>query len=425
MPGENELRPSAWTTDTLYAHIQRQLDDLRIMLDERYATQVKAVDAAFAAQQQAMTTALAAAERAVACVASDTPVLCADLVWRSAGDLIVGDELIALDDDAMLHLPRGRRYRRATVIANSIRPDHLLRVNTNRGSVRCNEMHPWLSRYPKERWRWVRAVDLRPDDEVMNTVDVWEVDRSFEGGWLSGMFDGEGCLCFKNSPNGKARLSIVQRESETAEAIEAALKPRLDYFGIRHRQATVQPGRNNQAKVEFEINARADIMKILGSVRPPRLLARADQVWENFPISGNDRSATVISVDDDGPGTIASLTTSTGTYIAGGFAMHNTALQSAEKAVSKAEVAQEKRLESVNEFRGQLSDQAATFVRREDVDIRLNALGERLQETNTKVTKLEENRVGQTASRGSIYAFIGAAVGLIGITLAIILAVKP
>jgi len=102
-----------------------------------------------------------------------------------------------------------------------------------------------------------------------------------------------------------------------------------------------------------------------------------------------------------------------------------TALQSAEKAVSKAEVAQEKRLEGVNEFRAQLTDQAATFVRREDVDVRLNALGDRLNETNTKVTKLEENRIGQTASRGSVYAFIGAAVGLIGITLAIIVAIKP
>jgi len=41
-----------------------------------------------------------------------------------------------------------------------------------------------------------------------------------------------------------------------------------------------------------------------------------------------------------------------------------TALLSAEKAVSKAEAAAEKRFESVNEFRGQLADQAGTFMSR-------------------------------------------------------------
>ena len=66
MSGETEDHVSGWTTDTLHVHMQRQVDDLRTLLDERYATQVKAVDAAFLAQQTAMQTALTAAERAVA-----------------------------------------------------------------------------------------------------------------------------------------------------------------------------------------------------------------------------------------------------------------------------------------------------------------------------------------------------------------------
>ena len=65
MSGETEEQVSGWTVDTMYAHLQRQVDDLRSMLDERYATQTKAVDAAFLAQQTAMQTALTAAERAV------------------------------------------------------------------------------------------------------------------------------------------------------------------------------------------------------------------------------------------------------------------------------------------------------------------------------------------------------------------------
>jgi hypothetical protein len=64
--GETERAPSGWTVDTLAQHFATQHDDMRRMLDERYATQTKAVDAAFLAQQTAMQTALTAAERAVA-----------------------------------------------------------------------------------------------------------------------------------------------------------------------------------------------------------------------------------------------------------------------------------------------------------------------------------------------------------------------
>jgi len=76
MSGETEERPSGWSVDTLHAYLDRRLtdqrelhhreiDDLRAMLQERYATQTKAVDAAFASQQLAMQTAMTAAETAV------------------------------------------------------------------------------------------------------------------------------------------------------------------------------------------------------------------------------------------------------------------------------------------------------------------------------------------------------------------------
>lgn len=57
--------PSEWTVDTAMAHLQRQLDDLRVALDARYATQIKTVETAFLAQQTAMQTAFQAADKAV------------------------------------------------------------------------------------------------------------------------------------------------------------------------------------------------------------------------------------------------------------------------------------------------------------------------------------------------------------------------
>jgi hypothetical protein len=68
MSGETEQEPSGWTPDLLFLHLQTRLDandrniqtqiaDLRGMLDERYTTQTKALDAAFVAAEKAMTTA--------------------------------------------------------------------------------------------------------------------------------------------------------------------------------------------------------------------------------------------------------------------------------------------------------------------------------------------------------------------------------
>lgn len=45
-------RESDWTIDTLREYFQRQFEDSRRMLDERYATQTKALDAAFVATER-------------------------------------------------------------------------------------------------------------------------------------------------------------------------------------------------------------------------------------------------------------------------------------------------------------------------------------------------------------------------------------
>lgn len=65
MSGETEDSVSGWTTDTLHAHMQSQLNELRRALDERHEAQLRAVDAAFSSQQRAVDAALAAAERTV------------------------------------------------------------------------------------------------------------------------------------------------------------------------------------------------------------------------------------------------------------------------------------------------------------------------------------------------------------------------
>ena len=78
------------------------------------------------------------------------------------------------------------------------------------------------------------------------------------------------------------------------------------------------------------------------------------------------------------------------------------ALESAEKAVTKAEMANEKRFDSVNEFRAQLRDQASTFIPRPEAEQRMSQLSGRLEELRDN----DALRTGRSAGSAALYGWI-------------------
>jgi hypothetical protein len=64
------------------------------------------------------------------------------------------------------------------------------------------------------------------------------------------------------------------------------------------------------------------------------------------------------------------------------------ALSAAEKAITKAEEATEKRFDSVNEFRQTLSDQAATFATKEKLDLSVDTMNTRMDGLERAVTRM-------------------------------------
>lgn len=387
---------AAWTTS-----------QLKELFDQRFQDSEKAVAAALAAQESAVAAALGAAERAVLkaetasekrfeCVEVNTLILCSDLVWRPAGGLLPGDELIACDETSPTR--SGRRFRRALVTANAIRRDTLLLVTTEAGNVRCNSQHPWLARRDstqkrgRSHWQWVEAIDLRPGDSVLRAVDTWETDRSWESGWLAGIYDGEGCLSLSTN---NLQLTIAQRESLTSERIAVALKDRIGHVPLTYR---IEPGtpstpNNTVPFFHFMVTHRPDVMKLLGSVRPPRLLERADGAWEGKVIAANGRAVTVLSVKNDGMGDIAALSTSTQTYVADGYIMHN----------------------SVNEFRATLSDQAAHLMPRPEAQVEFKALRERIDTLAVRVEHAEGRGAGINAGWGYLVGLVGVLAAIAGL----------
>jgi hypothetical protein len=88
------------------------------------------------------------------------------------------------------------------------------------------------------------------------------------------------------------------------------------------------------------------------------------------------------------------------------------ALTAAKEAVAKAEIAAEKRFDAANEFRGQLSDQAATFMPRSEAEQIIEQLAQ-------KVNALEKARERSAAAVAAVLALVAAAGVLFGIINAI------
>ncbi|MEU7586569.1 hypothetical protein AB0A95_09745 [Micromonospora sp. NPDC049230] len=83
-------------------------------------------------------------------------------------------------------------------------------------------------------------------------------------------------------------------------------------------------------------------------------------------------------------------------------------LAAADKAVTKAEIATEKRFESVNEFRQTLSDQTKTFIARVEFEVVRDSQAKHLADLASRLDKLEGKGIGLNA--GWIYLVGGLTV---------------
>jgi hypothetical protein len=181
----------------------------------------------------------------------------------------------------------------------------------------------------------------------------------------------------------------------------------------------------------------------------------SDKVWQNFPIGNIDRSAVVTSVEAVGTGLIASLSTSTQTYIAGGFAMHNTkaldaafvaqqaavatsfdasekamaaALLAAKEAVEKANVATEKRFDNVTELLAQQTMAVGLLLPRAEAEARMADLDRRVTDIKSAVDKgftgvnVRESTgiMHDEGSRANMAIWIAAAAVILTLVLAIV-----
>jgi hypothetical protein len=92
------------------------------------------------------------------------------------------------------------------------------------------------------------------------------------------------------------------------------------------------------------------------------------------------------------------------------------ALAAADRATSKAEMAAEKRFESVNEFRSTLADQQRNLMPRQEAELMIKSINEKVDALNLVTI----NRQGQSSGIGQGMGYIVGVIGVVSAVIAII-----
>jgi hypothetical protein len=83
------------------------------------------------------------------------------------------------------------------------------------------------------------------------------------------------------------------------------------------------------------------------------------------------------------------------------------ALDSSDRAVSKAEMASEKRFDAVNEFRAVLADQQRNLIPRNEVEMMMKSINDKVDSLNLSTIARQSEGVGQKQGMGAVALIAG------------------
>lgn len=264
------------------------------------------------------------------CLDPQTRVLTADLCWVPIGNLMPGQQIIAVDEYPLGGKGQARKMRTATVHAAVEVYRKAYRITFDDGrSVVCTGQHPWLSKKANSQSDWRKIESENKKKLTVGTwvrwmTKPWDAPTA-EDGWFGGMLDGEGTMANGNSSMG---LSVSQRNGPVFNRLIDYCQSRGYAWRIESDKAE-RKSKYGKAPVPRICLGRMDeLFRVIGQCRPTRFLGK--HWWEGRELPGKRNSgigwARITSIEPLDERTMIDLQTSTGTYIAEGFVSHNTTI---------------------------------------------------------------------------------------------------
>ena len=256
------------------------------------------------------------------CLALDTPVLMADSSYKPLADVAIGDRVFTFEET-----PSGHRYARVgkvaivTKTAKALKeasryafsdgthidatPDH--KILTTRGAD------------SRSSWQWREFRDLTLGDKVSSFGKPWRPDNTFDGGWLSGIFDGEGTVGFLNMNKSYAPYPRIGFSQKPGPVLDRA----LELLANAGYSVRLSP---KPSATYVDINGGlTEQMRLLGQFRPLRIGKNFHKYSYCEGVSGFSGLARphLVSITPLGTVPVGDISTTEGTFIAGGIFVHN------------------------------------------------------------------------------------------------------
>ena len=265
------------------------------------------------------------------CLAPDTPILKSDLTHVPAMKIAEGDRLVAFDEHPVPNEKLSahgkpysiRRLRTATVEAVTTvrKPSLRITLSDNRVLV-CSDDHLWLVHHhtkTQPRTRWMIASDLIVGTTLHSAGLPWEEDTSRGGGWLAGMYDGEGYLGTRANGAKTSVMTFSQLPGSVMDKFCQEMDSRaLPYRYQRRSPASTTPTDSCGTTGMF------NILRVLGTLRPTRFEPRFEAIYEGAAlVGGTTELITVTKIEDIGMQELTSIQTTTRTLVANGILSHN------------------------------------------------------------------------------------------------------
>ena len=267
------------------------------------------------------------------CPTPDQRVLTANLEWKPSGDLVLGEELFAFDEEPTEPGSCGvnrRRFRPAIVTHLEPVKRKIIRLEMSDGStVRSSEEHPWLiatKASRNQRWQTAREIASALQKErpraLHKALEPWGFDASREGGWLAGMFDGEGYISFTNRKG--TMCGVSQNPGPVLDRLVDALKREGVDFSV------LSTGAASTLTCQIKGGWRG-VLTLLGRIQPGRLVGKVrgglrDGTF-NKQYQSPDAPRQVLRYYEEGEEWVTGIETSTHTYICEGYGAHNSVAQ--------------------------------------------------------------------------------------------------
>lgn len=257
------------------------------------------------------------------CLTPDHKVLTADLRYIPLGDVKVGDQLVSFEEEAT-ESKRSRLFKTGTVEAVKRDTAEVFKVTLENGKVfKVTADHLWLARMgTKYVWRRTDALRLKGagtyGTSIPRLLPEWEFQNNFSAGWLSGLYDGEGCYYTrKKGEQHTAQLALSQNPGIVlSKALDI-----LEALGVG--AADLSNSLSRKTKTVRLKGGQPQIAKLLGMLRPSRLLHKFVPEHLGSLTRAQEANVGIVSIEPLGEMEIVRIAIDTKTMIVEGYGHHN------------------------------------------------------------------------------------------------------